>query len=168
SVINQAPLIELLFTDSTIAGGSTIRLKATVTDDGLPNPPAAMTYKWTVKTGEADNVTIATDDQLTTEVSISTAGFYVLNLEANDGELSSNEELTLTVTSGVGVNSVLGPAIKMYPNPAFEQLNMELYKMDRSSANMRIFNVSGKLVYTVETTETRVRIDISSFEEGLY
>jgi len=68
-----------------------------VTDDGLPNPPGNVTTTWTKVSGPG-MVTFANAGVVDTLASFSQAGVYVLRLTANDGSLSSNADVTITVT----------------------------------------------------------------------
>ncbi len=76
-------------------------LSGTATDDGLPNPPAALTLNWSKVSGPG-TVTFANPASVATTASFSAAGVYVLRLTANDGALSAAADVTITVTSGGG------------------------------------------------------------------
>jgi hypothetical protein len=71
-------------------------LDATVTDDGLPNPPGSVTTTWTQVSG-AGAVSFADATVVDTTASLPESGTYVLRLTAYDGELSASDELTITV-----------------------------------------------------------------------
>ena len=78
--------------------GANVALDGTVSDDGLPNPPGAVTTTWSRVSGPG-TVTFG-DARLpwTRRSAFSAAGDYVLRLTADDGELSSSDEMTITVT----------------------------------------------------------------------
>ena len=59
-----------------------------MTDDGLPNPPAAVTTTWSTISGPG-TVTFGNASAVDTTASFSQAGTYVLRLTADDGALSS-------------------------------------------------------------------------------
>lgn len=166
-VVNTAPVVDLAFADSTIVINTTVNLSATVTDDGYPNPPASLTYSWSVKTGDASKVTISSSDQLSTDVTISATGTYVLEFSANDGEAVTSKDVTLTVTNGTGISNVMAPSMKLYPNPASTQVNLEMTGLDRETT-VRIIDMTGKLVYTTDTYESTLQIDVSDFNAGFY
>ncbi|WP_324725975.1 Ig-like domain-containing protein [Actomonas aquatica] len=67
-----------------------------VADDGLPDPPAALTYLWTKQSGPG---LVAVSDPAIAEPSFTfdTAGTYVLRLTVDDGELSAFDEVTVEV-----------------------------------------------------------------------
>ncbi len=94
-VVNQAPTVDA-GTNQTITLPSAADLSGTADDDGLPNPPGAMTYTWS-KTGGPGTVNFGDVHALSTTVSFSVAGTYVLQLVASDSLLSSTDTVTITV-----------------------------------------------------------------------
>ncbi len=70
-------------------------LNGTVSDDGQPEPPL-LTSTWSVLSGPG-TVTFGNASAVDTAVSFSTAGTYVLRLTSEDGELTSSDEITVTV-----------------------------------------------------------------------
>jgi hypothetical protein len=98
--LNQAPVVDAgpdqalsWPDDSTIVDG-------TVTDDGLPDPPASVTTTWSKVSGPGD-VTFDDTSALSTTVSFSGLGSYVLRLTADDGELTSSDDMTVTVATNL-------------------------------------------------------------------
>ena len=55
--------------------GTAVSFSADVTDDGLPEP-GTLTYLWAVTSGNAAAVTIASADQMTTNVTFSEFGSF--------------------------------------------------------------------------------------------
>ncbi len=97
--INQPPSVNV-GVDQTLAVGQTLDLQAAVVDDGWPNPPGAVTLQWTSQSGPATPTWPLNDvNQAHTHVVFPTAGTYVLRLTANDGQYTSFDELTITVTA---------------------------------------------------------------------
>ncbi|HEV3007674.1 MAG TPA: PA14 domain-containing protein [Burkholderiales bacterium] len=92
---NQAPTVNA-GPDRAINLPSTALLTGTATDDGLPNPPGAMTRNWTKVSGPG-TVTFSAPTALTTTASFSTSGFYVLRLTVSDGALTASDDVTVTV-----------------------------------------------------------------------
>ncbi len=82
--------------DQTITLPSSANLDGTVTDDGLPNPPGAVTVTWS-KTSGPGTVTFGNANDVDTTASFSTSGTYVLRLTASDSALSAYDEVTITV-----------------------------------------------------------------------
>ena len=71
-------------------------LRGRVTDDGLPNPPAGFTTVWSKLRGPG-TVTFGNAAATNTTARFSTNGTYVLQLSANDGELTASDTVTVTV-----------------------------------------------------------------------
>ena len=76
-------------------------LDGTVSDDGLPNPPNAVTTTWS-KTSGPGTVTFGSTSAVDTSANFSTDGTYVLRLTADDNDLSAYDEMTLTVDAPTG------------------------------------------------------------------
>jgi uncharacterized protein YjiK len=93
--INQAPIVDAGL-DQEISVANDAILFGTVTDDGLPDPPGAVTSLWSQVSGPG--VTSFSDPaMLETTASFSAAGVYVLRLSVNDGSLSATDDVTITV-----------------------------------------------------------------------
>ncbi|HVF63172.1 MAG TPA: RHS repeat-associated core domain-containing protein [Casimicrobiaceae bacterium] len=74
-------------------------LAGSASDDGLPNPPGAISVVWSVFSGPGP-VTFGNANAATTTATFSVAGGYVLRLTASDGALSATGDVTITVNSG--------------------------------------------------------------------
>ena len=88
--------------DQTVVQASvaTATLDATVTDDGLPNPPASVTTLWEQTGGPTGGVATFTDANAidtTVTFSISIFGTYTLRLTADDNEWQPFDEVMITV-----------------------------------------------------------------------
>ena len=92
---NQAPTVSA-GPDLAINLPSSALLTGTATDDGLPNPPGAMTRSWSKVSGPG-TVTFSAPTALSTTASFSVSGFYVLRLTVFDGALAASDEVTVTV-----------------------------------------------------------------------
>jgi hypothetical protein len=82
--------------DQTITLPAGVVLDATVSDDGLPVPPGAVSTVWSVAGGPGE-VRFADPGAVDTTAAFSVAGSYVLRLTASDGVLSAFDEVTVTV-----------------------------------------------------------------------
>jgi RHS repeat-associated protein len=89
--------------NQTITLPAAAPLFGSATDDGLPNPPGALTLAWTVQSGPG-SVSFVNASLAVTSASFGAPGAYVLRLTASDGALSSFAETTITVQSGGGAN----------------------------------------------------------------
>ena len=92
---NQPPAVNA-GSDQQITLPAVANLDGTVTDDGLPNPPGAVTVTWTKQSGPG-SVTFGNIHAVDTTASFSTTGVYVLRLTADDGALQAYDEITVTV-----------------------------------------------------------------------
>jgi hypothetical protein len=96
---NEAPVISLAPPGSvSLPEGAGLILGATVTDDGLPDPPANLTTTWSVVTSPP-GAAVAFDDATRTDtgVTFSTAGNYLLRLTAYDNELTATADVAVAV-----------------------------------------------------------------------
>jgi PKD repeat protein len=95
--VNQAPVVNA-GSNQTITLPAAANLNGTVTDDGLPNPPATVTVTWS-KTSGPGTVTFANPAAKVTTATFSAAGTYVLKLTASDSALSASASTTVTVNA---------------------------------------------------------------------
>jgi PKD repeat protein len=102
SPVNQAPVVSA-GPDQTITLPSAAALDGTVSDDGLPNPPGTVTTTWSQVSGPGA-VTFGNAGAVDTTASFSVDGVYTLRLSADDGALSANDELIVTVNPASPVN----------------------------------------------------------------
>lgn len=92
---NVAPTVNA-GTDQTITLPSTANLDGTITDDGLPNPPAATTAAWSKVSGPG-TVTFGNSSAVDTTATFSVDGAYVLRLTGSDSALSTTDDVAITV-----------------------------------------------------------------------
>ncbi len=92
---NQAPVVSA-GPDQVATLPNAAALDGSVTDDGLPDPPAAVTTTWSAESGPG-TVTFTDASAVDTTATFSLAGSYVLRLTADDGALSAFDEVTVTV-----------------------------------------------------------------------
>jgi len=95
---NRAPVIDAGPDVRVIASSYPVvtNLLGSATDDGLPNPPGAITAAWSQIDGPAQ-VAFGNATQLGTSVSLPAPGFYVLRLTVNDADLIVSDDVTLTI-----------------------------------------------------------------------
>lgn len=93
TIINAAPVANA-GPDQIKLVGSVVALAGSATDDGLPNPPAALTYAWTKVSGPG-TATFTDSTNPITFVVFSAPGRYVLMLAVSDSELTSTDTLTI-------------------------------------------------------------------------
>ena len=104
AAVNVAPIVNAGPAQSlTRTGASTAAaLSGSADDDGLPNPPAALTYQWTQVSGPTP-VTFTDSSKPSTTAHLPEAAVYVLRLTASDGSLSASDDVTINVNPSGGV-----------------------------------------------------------------
>ncbi len=97
---NQPPTVNA-GANQTITLPASATLAGSATDDGLPNPPGALTYAWTQVSGPG-TTTFGNAASAATTATFSAAGTYVLQLSASDSVLAARATVTITVNAGGG------------------------------------------------------------------
>ena len=95
TVGNHAPVVNA-GPDQTVKLPASATMQGSVTDDGLPNPPAAVTSTWSQVSGPG-TATFTDPSSPTTTVSFDAAGTYVLRLTGDDSALQASDDVTVTV-----------------------------------------------------------------------
>ena len=113
---NHAPVVNA-GPDVPVQINIPITLIGAVTDDGLPNPPAAVTNFWTYL--GTNSITIPNPAGLTNTFVFATPGDYVFRLTASDGELTAFDDVTVTVLEPtvVDVSASDSEASELGPDP---------------------------------------------------
>lgn len=96
---NSAPSVSAGSNVSLDLSGSSVSvtLSGNVSDDGLPSNSLSLT--WTQVSGPTSSFTSATNGS-SVQLSFTQAGSYVYRLTATDGDLSSSDTTTVTVSAG--------------------------------------------------------------------
>lgn len=95
---NRVPVVNAGL-DQAVVLPASAALGGQATDDGLPNPPAALTTTWTKVSGPG-TVSFADPTALATTATFSAPGSYTLRLTASDGAASSNDDVVIKVSGG--------------------------------------------------------------------
>ena len=56
----------------------------------------------------------------------------------------------------------------LYPNPAFDIINLNINDLQDKSISLNIYNIAGTLVYSASIIENQNEIDISNLSNGIY
>ena len=96
---NTAPVVDA-GPDRSVTMPDAASLAGVATDDGLP-AGGSLAVQWS-KTSGPGTVTFADPTDPSTTATFDTAGSYVLRLTATDGDLSSNDTISVTVTAASG------------------------------------------------------------------
>ena len=110
--VNLAPVVDAGAGGSLLLPANTFDLDGTVTDDGLPGGP--LTTSWSHVGGTGSGVVSFDDpgsvDTRVTFSGVDIEGTYILNLNADDGERSADDQVTVNIIVGgydvVGLNQV--------------------------------------------------------------
>jgi uncharacterized protein YjiK len=95
---NEPPSVDA-GSDQTISLTENAVLDGTVADDGLPDPPGAVSTNWSQSDGPG-TVTFADATAVDTTANFTEGGTYVLQLSADDGELTASDTMTVFVSDG--------------------------------------------------------------------
>ena len=155
SVAEATPIgIDLIYGEINVNPGSTHTYSVTA----QPN----CTYNWS---DDITSWTISSADEHASEVNYNFAGFGTtgnITVEAVNG-CGTGSSLSLTINPP---NNVLenNNQISIYPNPAKNYVNIE----NAQNSSINIYNAIGVLVYTVNSKNETTKIDVSSFDAGIY
>ncbi len=125
SLSNQKPAVNA-GDDQTITLPSTATLNGTVSDDGLPNN--SLNVNWSKVSGSGE-VTFINPDSSETIADFSLPGTYVLRLTATDGELTTTDDIAVTVnpevvnqapTADAGADQTVTLNANLVQNPSAE------------------------------------------------
>jgi hypothetical protein len=136
TVTNQAPTVNGGSDQSVSlpAGGNVDAiLNGTVSDDGLPIP-VGVTTTWSQVSGPS-TVIFGDANAEDTSANFDTAGSYVLRLTADDGDLSSFAEITVTVNAA-GSATIVEVSVSASNDDAEEKTATG--KMDRGSSDLEL------------------------------
>lgn len=92
---NASPMVDP-GTDQTITLPDSATLDGTVTDDGLPDPPAALTTTWSKASGPG-TVTFLDPTAVDTTAWFDEPGTYLLQLTATDSDATTTDTVAITV-----------------------------------------------------------------------
>jgi K319L-like, PKD domain/Concanavalin A-like lectin/glucanases superfamily len=92
---NRAPVVNA-GTNQYATVNMPTALNGTATDDGLPNPPGAVTTTWSQASGPG-SVTFGNANAANSTATFDTVGVYVLRLTADDGQSQVAGDVSVTV-----------------------------------------------------------------------
>lgn len=116
------------------------------------NHNPAYTYFWDFGDGTTSDITMPTHDY-------ASSGNYTVSLRSSDGCTDSLEQLEIYVdlyTNVVRINKS-DIAVKVYPNPSNNVLNIQLERNDASIKSLAVFNVLGQQVLHVSPRSKQSR-----------
>ncbi len=100
STTNYAPIVAIASVADTSVN-SPANLDGTVSDDGLPNPPASLSAQWSKVSGPG-NVIFGNQTSTDTSATADSPGTYLLRLAVNDGEVTGYSDVVFHATAAPG------------------------------------------------------------------
>jgi RHS repeat-associated protein len=94
---NVAPIVNA-GADVTAYVNAPVVLNGGVVDDGLPNPPSAVTQQWSKVSGPG-NVSFTNGTSAVASASFDAPGTYVLRLTVSDSVLVASDDVTVTIVN---------------------------------------------------------------------
>jgi hypothetical protein len=146
---NTAPSVNA-GADQSVTLPASASLSGTVTDDGLPNPPATLTRTWSKLSGPG-TVTFGNASAAATTASFSLAGVYVLRLTASDSALSSSDDVQVTASTGTP-SSLKIQYLASSINGGDNQIRPHLILFNLGSSAITLSQVKIRYWYTREDT----------------
>ncbi|BBF43066.1 hypothetical protein lbkm_1752 [Lachnospiraceae bacterium KM106-2] len=105
-VKNEAPAVSLEKQDANKDGNLSTLVTATCEDDGMPWEKE-LNFEWKVVDQPEDSkVVLGSKNSLTTKVTASQEGDYTLSFTANDGELETTKEITVSLKKKTNAGTV--------------------------------------------------------------
>ena len=130
-----------------------VTLSATAGDDGLPNPPGALSYSWTM-VGGPGAASFSAPSSSATSASFSAPGTYVLRVNVTDGGLSASDEVQVTVEQATAL-LVVGTLVGGSSNDNAARIQMEAAGFTvvmKESSNVTTADAVGKAVVVLNRT----------------
>lgn len=80
----------------------------------------------------------------------------------------SNQSNDKLFPTSVNTLSVFESGIEVYPNPAKDNINVDLTSLTKEETTIEIRNVLGQTVYTTQSLNQHLVINVSAFQAGVY
>jgi hypothetical protein len=155
--VDAPPVVNAGPNQSVASNGSAV-LDGTVTDDGLPNPPGAVTSTWTKISGPG-TVSFANANAVDTTATFSQPGTYVLRLTASDGLGSASDDISIDVVPPAPTITTISTTIVSADSG--EKTQSKVWKHDNKWWG--VFSTStGTYVYRLDGTAWTQLIQIST------
>ncbi|MFK7904077.1 MAG: LamG-like jellyroll fold domain-containing protein, partial [Chitinophagales bacterium] len=111
SFSNLPPTVDAGMDTTILPSVSSIDLAATISDDGLPNPPATLTITWS-EVNPTGNVTFTAPNNANTTANFSAEGTFLLQISVTDGDYTITDQIEINVANAspiveAGENQVL-------------------------------------------------------------
>jgi len=148
----------------TLELGHTLQMSATVTPADADYPDVIWSMVDHGKT-QAEGYGHVTVDQ-TGLVTADSLGQVTVRVESNDDSFTYATYDLQIIPEQVSVELNSVRALKVYPNPAVDQLNIVME--DSNVRTVHIFNSVGQRMQTLVAKDALITVDISEYPSGLY
>ena len=146
--VNQNPNVTLSAVNLSVCSNSA--------QQTLNGSPSGGTYSGTGVSGNSFSPTNAG------------AGNHTVNYNfTNSNGCSGSANINFTVSICTGINEFESKLISVYPNPAKDLINIELNNLSEMS-KIEMYDVIGKLVYSVQTKDSLIPINVNELNNGVY
>jgi hypothetical protein len=184
STSNLAPIARVGFTSTTIAlPTNSVYVNGIGSSD---SDGSIVAYNWSKISGPA-SAYIAAPNAAYTIINSLVAGTYVFrfSIRDNDGAISykdvsvvvkssttSQANNRIDVAESISQPTVVVEKLSVYPNPASNNLNLQISSEHTGKSTMLVYDVSGKLVRKVSFEKAygniQQQLNISDLKKGLY
>jgi hypothetical protein len=167
-LINQTPL-ETQLTDFTARkAGEHVDLQWRMADEkqGTAYQLERSTdgRMWTVINRQQAIADNSTNSYYFTDLNPAATSFYRLQYRSPDGMDKYSNVCKVVFTQQ--------EAVRLFPNPAFGEVTLQLWSVGRDMASVQIIDVSGKMVYarpfTLETGTNTLKLPLQQLAAGVY
>ncbi len=148
--VNNLPIVFINSSSATICVGQT----ATLTANG-----SASTYSWSTGANTSSIIVNPASTTTYTLMGLNTAG------------CKSSATIIEHVTVCTGINNVAGNSqtlIKVYPNPTYGILNINLGLAEVSETKIQLIDGLGKVLINLTTITNTIKLNLMDFENGIY
>lgn len=130
------------------------------------------TYEWVIEPAEAGNIENNGNEAIITW-NLDYNGNAQVMVRAIDNDCYGEFSEPLSVFSSlINVDEINDESIQIYPNPAYESINVKIHNLNNKITTINIFNILGEMVYTNEfrTTDNSLEtnINVNNLNSGSY
>jgi len=124
---------------------------------------SAKTYQWDFGDGSA------VETSMSPSHTYAQPGTYTVQLIAGDCPYYDTSSKLVNIIA-TGINSIGGPHLKIYPNPAQREITLSINGMNTGIEQIEIFNAQGRRVLQLQlnATEFNEKLAIEDFQNGVY
>ncbi len=165
---NQAPLVaNISVSPEAPQQGTAVTISATATDSDGSISSIRLLYGTTAENlSSSIAMNLVSGSSYNAIVTAPQVSVLYFKIEATDNLGSKTTTSLQTVNLTTGVGHVSSEGFTIYPNPAVNELNISF--PTNKVAKVRIFDLTGKIVATVESVSSNEPINISNLRNGVY